>query len=70
MTIGGVLGIHAVIVKYVFEIPLTPRTPRLILISLLIIFGVQLVLFGFLAEMMTYYHHKDEKPYKIKELIE
>lgn len=70
ITIGGILGVHAVTIKYIFGIPLAPRTPRLILITLLVIFGVQLVLFGFLAEMMTHYHYKDEEPYKIQDMIE
>lgn len=68
MAIGGILGVHAVIIKFIFGIPLTPRTPRLILISLLTIFGLQLVLFGFLAEMVT--HYENEKPYKIETTVE
>jgi glycosyltransferase involved in cell wall biosynthesis len=68
-TIGGVLGIHAVIIKYVFGVSLAPRTPRLILISLLVIFGIQLVLFGFLAEIMVKINYKEESPYRVKELI-
>jgi hypothetical protein len=67
--IGGSLGIHAIIIKYVYNVSLAPRTPRLILITLLIIFGLQLVLFGFLAEMIMKIHYTDEKPYRISDSI-
>jgi glycosyltransferase involved in cell wall biosynthesis len=70
MAIGAILGIHAVLIKYLYGASLNVRTPRLILISLLIIFGIQLVLFGFLAEMVTKYHYRDENPYRVLQIIE
>jgi hypothetical protein len=70
MASGGILGTHAVLIKYLYGASLNVRTPRLILISLLIIFGIQLVLFGFLAEMVTKYHYRDENPYRVLQIIE
>jgi hypothetical protein len=70
ITLGVVIGTHAVIIKYAFGVSLVPRTPRLILIALLILFGVQLFLFGFIAEMITKVNYKNEKVYRIKDEIE
>lgn len=70
MSAGVVLGVHAVIIKYLFGVPLTPRTPRLILITLLVLFGIQLLLFGFMAEMITKLNFQNEKPYRIGEGVE
>ncbi|QLD84793.1 glycosyltransferase family 2 protein [Natronomonas halophila] len=67
---GVTLGVHSVYIKYVHNIPLEPKTPRLILISLLILFGVQLFIFGVLAEMITKLYYKSEEPYRISEVIE
>jgi glycosyltransferase involved in cell wall biosynthesis len=68
--IGALLGVHAVIIKYAFGVPLAPRTPRLILITLLILFGIQLLLFGFIAEMVTKLNYKNEKAYRVDETVE
>ncbi len=69
MSTGGILGVHAVIIKYLFGTPLAPRTPRLILIALLILFGVQLMLFGFISEMITKLNYKNEDPYRVEEVV-
>lgn len=64
--IGGILGSHAVMLKFVNGQPLTPHLPRLILIVALIIFGFQLVMFGFLAEMFTKMYYRDDRTYRIE----
>ena len=69
-SIGVLLGTHAIFIKYVYNIPLEPRTPRLILIALLILFGVQLLIFGVLAEMITKLYYKNEEAYRIGTVIE
>jgi glycosyltransferase involved in cell wall biosynthesis len=68
-SVGVILGLHSVFIKYVYNIPLEPRTPRLILISLLIMFGFQLLIFGVLAEMITKIYYKGEEPYRIGVVI-
>lgn len=70
MFIGGLIGMHAIAIKYTFGIPLAPRTPRLILVIGFIIFGFQLLMFGFLAEMITKIYYKRSIPYRVSEIIE
>jgi hypothetical protein len=70
VTVGGAIGLHAVFLKYVSGASLTPRLPRLVLVAVLVLFGVQLVMFGFLAEMLTKQHYADRKPYRIGEVVE
>ncbi|MEM4781773.1 MAG: glycosyltransferase family 2 protein [Halalkalicoccus sp.] len=64
--IGGLIGVHAVLIRVVYGIPLSPRLPRLILVVALVLFGFQLLMFGFLAEMLTKRHYADEKTYRIE----
>jgi len=66
LTVGGLIGSHAVALKYLFGDALTPHLPRLIFAVALILFGFQLLMFGLLAEMLTKIHYKDEVPYRIQ----
>jgi len=66
LTVGGLIGSHAVALKYLFGDALMPHLPRLILAVALILFGFQLLMFGLLAEMLTKIHYKDEVPYRIQ----
>ena len=63
---GGIIGSHAVAMKYVFGDPLAPHLPRLVLTVLLVLFGFQLLMFGVLAEMLTRLLYRDETPYRIE----
>jgi glycosyltransferase involved in cell wall biosynthesis len=65
---GFIIGSHAVVIKYAFGVELLPRLPRLILTVALILFGFQLLMFGFLAEILTKIYYKDETEYRIKEI--
>jgi glycosyltransferase involved in cell wall biosynthesis len=65
MAIGGLIGVHAVLIRLVFGVPLGPRLPRLILTVALVLFGFQLLMFGVLAEMLAKRHYADEKTYRI-----
>ncbi|MEF8757125.1 MAG: glycosyltransferase family 2 protein [Halobacteriales archaeon] len=63
---GGLLGGHAIVLKYGFGESLAPHLPRLVLTVLLVLFGFQLVMFGVLAEMLTRLLYRDETPYRIE----
>jgi glycosyltransferase involved in cell wall biosynthesis len=65
---GGLLGGHAVLMKYAFGERLAPHLPRLVLTVLLVLFGFQLVMFGVLAEMLTRLLYRDETPYRIEQV--
>lgn len=64
--VGVLLGLVSVVQRFAFAVPLEPRTPRLILIALLVLGGAQFVVFGFLAEMLTKLHHREETEYRIQ----
>lgn len=66
LTVGGLLGTHAVVMKYAFGESLLPHLPRLVLTVALVLFGFQLVMFGVLAEMLTRLLYRDERPYRIR----
>lgn len=63
--IGGLIGGHAVVMKYAFGEPLTPHLPRLLLVIAMLLFGLQLLTFGIIAEMLTRLRYRDERPYRI-----
>lgn len=68
LSIGLVIGSHAVILKYALGVELLPRTPRLILTIALVLFGFQLIMFGFLAEMMIKVYYRDDREYRIESI--
>jgi glycosyltransferase involved in cell wall biosynthesis len=67
--IGGLIGLHAIFIKYAYGVQLTTKLPRLVLVIALVLFGVQLFMFGFLAEMVTKLHYRDQEPYMIEEVL-
>lgn len=69
MFAGSLIGAHAVFIKYAFDTALVPRTPRLILTIGLVLFGFQMIMFGFIAEMLTKLYYRSGNPYRIKNVI-
>jgi len=69
MGAGTVLGVVSVVQRYVFGVPLAPRTPRLVLVAVLLVFGLQLVVFGVLMEFLTELYYRDEAPYRVDEIV-
>lgn len=67
---GVGIGLISLVQRYVLGVPLDPRTPRLILVALLVVTGVQLVVFGFLAEMLTKLHQREDTEYRITQVVE
>lgn len=70
MAAGGLFGTLSLVQRFVFNMPLESRTPRLILVALLVIFGLQLFIFGILAEMMTKIHYQSTPEYRIDQVTE
>lgn len=71
MTSGGAIGLHAILLKYIFAVSLSPeRLPRLILTIALVLFGLQLLMFGFFGEMLSKLHYEAHEPYRIDEIID
>jgi glycosyltransferase involved in cell wall biosynthesis len=67
--IGGLIGGHAVLIKYAFGASLAPRTPRLLLSIGLVLFGFQLLMFGFLAEMIVKQQYRHDRPYRVRTIV-
>jgi len=69
-TVGTIIGLHAVYLKYGLGQSLVPRLPRLMLVVALVLFGVLLLMFGFIAEMLTMLHYRDRDPYRVATVVE
>jgi len=67
--VGALIGGHAVVMKYAFGESLAPHTPRLLLAVGLVLFGFQLLLFGFLAEMIVKQQYRHERPYRVQATV-
>ena len=67
--IGFLLGIYLTVMKIFFGQNLSNR-PLLLLAILLIILGVQFLIFGILADIQIKNYYEKKKPYNIKEIIE
>lgn len=68
--LGALIGGVTIIQRFGFGVALEPKTPRLILIALLIMTGLLLVVFGFLTEMVAKLHYRDDDEYRIKRVVE
>ena len=68
---GFLMALYLVILKFFFSEELSTR-PLLLLALLLMILGVQLIMFGFLAEMMTrnYFESSNKRNFAIDEIVE
>lgn len=68
MFLGVVIGIYLVIQKYMFGIGISDK-PLLLLGVLLIIFGVQFISTGLIADMIKRTHYTVKQVYEIEEII-
>ncbi|ODS35026.1 glycosyl transferase [Candidatus Altiarchaeales archaeon WOR_SM1_SCG] len=68
---GFITGLYLTIMRLFYGVSLSNR-PLLLLAVLLVVLGMQFIIFGFLGELIVrvYYDEKDRKIYKIKEIIE
>jgi glycosyltransferase involved in cell wall biosynthesis len=69
MGVGSVLGVHLLVQKYALGESLSPHLPRLILVVALVLFGLLLLMFGFLAEMITMLHYRERTPYRVSTVV-
>lgn len=66
--VGGILSWYLFIQKFIFNVALSGR-PALLLATLLVILGVQLMMFGVLADIAIKNYFKDTPTYGIKETL-
>lgn len=66
---GFVLGLYMVYMKFMYRIAIANR-PLLLLSALLILLGIQFVIFGLLADILVkIYYSKGQKTYNIEKLL-
>ncbi|MFW6448067.1 MAG: glycosyltransferase family 2 protein [Halobacteriota archaeon] len=70
VAVGGVIGTHALVLKYTFGEALIPHLPRLLLVVALILFGLHLLTFGIIAEMLVEVRNRNRRPYRVARVIE
>jgi glycosyltransferase involved in cell wall biosynthesis len=68
--LGGLLGGHMLVERLILGNPISQHMPRLVLISLLVIVGLFFVGLGFLSELLTRVLYRDERPYRVQEVVE
>ncbi len=66
--LGFLIGLYLTILKVFYNQPIGNR-PLLILSALLMILGVQFLMVGLLADIAIKIYFRENKPYKIKEII-
>ncbi|MFP4590694.1 MAG: glycosyltransferase family 2 protein [Halobacteriales archaeon] len=70
VTAGTAVGAHALVMKYALGEALTPHVPRLLLVVALILFGLHLLTFGIIAEMLVEVRYREERPYRVARVLE
>ena len=68
LSLGVVSSLYLIVERLFFDISLADR-PVLILSSLLIVLGVQIIAIGLIGEIIIFTHAKDLKEYKIDKII-
>lgn len=68
--LGVLLGVLSLGQKYLLGQQLAPHLPRLVLLSLLIVTGVLLLVFGIQAELMMKLYYRDETEYRVDRIVE
>lgn len=68
--VGGLIGAVSVGQRLLFGTALATRTPRLILVALLVISGLQFLVFGVLTEHLSRLHFEGSEPYRVARVVE
>ena len=66
--VGFLLGMYLTLMKIFYNVSLSER-PLLLLAVLLIILGVQFIIFGLLADIMIKIYYRKEKTYNVEEFL-
>lgn len=67
-SLGLISSLYLIVERLFLDIPLADR-PALILSSLLVVLGVQIIAIGLIGEIIIFTHAKDLKEYKIDKII-
>jgi hypothetical protein len=69
LALGGLATLWLVVDKLIWGVPLADR-PALILSSLMMVLGLQIIAVGLIGEIITFTYAKDMKDYKVDRLVE
>jgi hypothetical protein len=66
---GGLATLYLIVVRLFWGVPLADR-PALILSTLMIVLGIQIIAVGLIGEIITFAHARELKDYKIERVVE
>lgn len=69
LALGGLVTAYLVLARLLFGEPLVDR-PALILSSLMVVLGIQIISVGLIGEIITFAFTKEQKEYKIEKIVE
>lgn len=65
---GFIIGLYLLYIKFMYKVAIANR-PLLLLSALLIILGIQFIIFGIITDILTKLYYKDNKNYNIEKII-
>ena len=69
LTIGGLITAYLVFARLFFDVGLLDR-PALILSTLMIVLGIQIISVGLIGEIITFAYTKEHKDYRVAQIID
>ncbi|HET6467950.1 MAG TPA: glycosyltransferase [Geminicoccaceae bacterium] len=69
LALGGLATLYLVAVRLLWGVPLADR-PALILSTLLVVLGIQIVAVGLIGEIVTFAYAKELKDYRVERVVE
>lgn len=66
---GGLATLYLILVRLFFGTPLADR-PALILSTLMVVLGIQIIAVGLIGEIITFAHARELKDYKVERVVE
>jgi hypothetical protein len=68
LTLGAVFTAYLVIARLLFDVPLVDR-PALVLSTLMIVLGIQIISVGLIGEIVAFTYAKDTKDYRVDRIV-
>jgi hypothetical protein len=68
LALGGIFTAYLVIARLLFDVPLVDR-PALVLSTLMIVLGIQILSVGLIGEIVAFTYAKDAKDYRVDRIV-
>lgn len=69
LSIGALFTVYLVVARLLFDVPLVDR-PALVLSTLMIVLGIQIISVGLIGEIVAFTYAKDMKDYRVERVVE